>query len=100
MKIVINQAYGGFRVSPEFCDYYNIPYEMRFEMCFAREHISRKDSRLISYIEERGSKAASDAHAYLKLINIPAGTAYRICNYDGYEYLEYRDEIEWEIAED
>ena len=100
MKIVINQAYGGFRVSAEFCEYYNIPYVFHMEMCFAQEAISRKDQRLISYIETFGSKAASDKYANLVLVDIPDGTAYRVRDYDGYQYIEYRDEIEWEIAGD
>ena len=29
---------------------------------------------------------------------IPKGTAFRICQYDGNEYVEFRDEIPWNIA--
>lgn len=100
MKLVINQEYGGFRVSQKFCDHYNIPYKFSFGMCCAQEKISRKDQRLIEYIETFGSEAASDNYANLVVVDIPDGTAYRICNYDGYEYITYRDEIEWEIAGD
>ena len=99
MKIVINQAYGGWRVSKGFCEYHNIPYKINMEMCFA-EGVSNKDKRLIAYIETFGSQAASDKYANLVVVDIPDGTAYRICDYDGYEYIEYRDEIEWEIAGD
>lgn len=100
MKIVINTSYGGFRVSQEFCEYYNIPYKIDTGMCFAKEHISNKDERLINYIETFGSMAASDKYSHLVVVDIPKGTTYRICEYDGAEFIEYRDEIKWEIAED
>ena len=101
MKIVINAAHGGFHVSEDFLKHYNIPYEMNdFNIPVPKETITRTDKRLIEYIKTHGSKAASSRLSNLVVKKIPAGTAYRISEYDGYEYIEYRDEIEWQIAED
>lgn len=55
---------------------------------------------MIEYIEKFGTEKASGRYAHLVVIDIPKGTAYRIEEYDGFEYIECRDEIEWEIAED
>ena len=102
MKIVVSEGYGGFHVSEDFCKYYNIPYEtdeIVWRSCMSKEGITRKDPRLIEYIEKYGSQKASGRYNNLVVKNIPDGTAYRICEYDGSEYIEYRDEIEWETAE-
>lgn len=100
MKIVINNDYGGWSVSESFLQYYDIPYTKEWGRCFPKENISNKDPRLIEYIEKFGTKMASGKFAHLTIVDIPDGTAYRICEYDGSEYIEYRDEIEWEIAKD
>ena len=31
-------------------------------------------------------------------VELPKGTAYRITEYDGYESIEIRDGVEWQIA--
>lgn len=100
MKIIISEGYGGFHVSEDFCKYYNIPYERVCDSCRPEEDITRKDPRLIEYIEKYGGQKASGRYNNLVVKTIPNGTAYRICEYDGSEYIEYRDEIEWEIAEE
>ena len=101
MKIVVNRNYGIFEMSKDFYEHYNIQYTRKYGIyCAVKENISRKDSRLIEYIEKYGSKRASGGFSHLEVVDIPNGTAYRICEYDGAEYIEYRDELEWEIAED
>lgn len=101
VKIVINESYGGFHVSENFCKYYNIPYEDgNFDFVIPKEPITRKDKRLIRYIETYGSDAASSIFSRLVVREITNGKAYRISEYDGYEDIEYRDDIDWEIAED
>lgn len=100
MKVVINKAYGGWHVSTDFCRHYNIPYSEKYGVNCPKVKITRKDERLIEYIEKFGSEKASGKFSHLEVVDIPNGTAYRICNYDGAEYIEYRDEIIWEIAED
>ena len=91
MKVVINQRYGGFSVSNKFMEHYGIPISMAYD-------IDRYDSRLIEYIETYGSEAASGWAANLVIVDIPPETYYRINEYDGYEFIEYRDEVEWLVA--
>lgn len=59
----------------------------------------RTDSDLITMIEEFGSKKCSWKCSKLIIKDIPSGAYYRISEYDGLEWIEYRDEIEWLIAE-
>lgn len=92
MKVVINERYGGFSVSDKFLKHYNISLDNHHS-------ISRYDKKLIEYIEIYGSEAASGRFANLVIVDIPTGTYYRISEYDGYEYVEYRDEIDWSVAE-
>jgi hypothetical protein len=90
MKVVINNSYGLFEISDDFYKHYNIS---------RKERITRYDSRLIEFIEEFGWLKASGGYSHLEVVEIPRGAAYRIAEYDGAEYIEYRDEIEWLIAE-
>ncbi len=92
MKIVINNCYGGFGVSDKFLEHYGIARNMGCD-------IDRQDERLIEYIETYGSKAASDSFAHLVIEEVPSGTYYRICEYDGLEWIECRDEINWLVAD-
>ena len=59
----------------------------------------RTDLDLIAIIEEFGSEKCSGRYAELEIEDIPSGTLYRIDEYDGYEGIEYREEIDWLIAE-
>ncbi len=98
MKIVINEYCGSFGVSKDFCEDYNIPVKESRHFFYPKEEISRTDPRLIEYIEKYGSKKASGMYASLCVEEIPKGTAYCIREYDGYESIEYRDKVDWEIA--
>ena len=53
MKIVINESYGCFHVSEQFCKHYNIPYDVDgiFGVVTPKESITRTDKRLIEYIK-------------------------------------------------
>lgn len=64
-----------------------------------RDEDIRTDSDLIAMIEEFGSEKCSGRYAELVVEDIPTGTYYRIDEYDGLESIEYRDEIDWLIAE-
>lgn len=97
MKIVINNCYGGFSVSDAFCDHYGIPRDTE-DSGYNFPRLSRTDKRLIEYIEKFGSEAASGKCANLIVVEIPNGTLYRINEYDGAEYIETRDGIDWQIA--
>ena len=100
MKIVINCCFGGFEVSENFFKEYDIPYSKTyFGTCYPQTEINfRTDSRLIEYIEKFGSKMASGPCSHLVDTEIPKGTYYTIDEYDGFESIETRDGIQWEIA--
>lgn len=102
MKIVINTApYGSFNLSKTFYEHYNIPYvtfNIQNEPKIHWTNNERKDSRLISFIEQFGSEVASGEYAHLKIVDIPKGTKYYIDNYKGEEFIVTEDDIEWEIA--
>lgn len=103
MKIVINTAWGGFQLSKEFYNYYKIPCDMYFGGIYCAtqpwtEDI-RKDPRVIEYIENFGSRAASGIYSHLEVVEIPKGTKYYIKEYDGAESIVTENDIEWEVAD-
>lgn len=57
----------------------------------------RSDPILVRVVEELGDAASGD-HAKLKIEEIPAGSQYRIDEYDGSERVMTRDSYEWETA--
>ena len=59
--------------------------------------IRRDDPFLVQVVEELGKEASHDA-ADLRIVDLPAGTKYRISEYDGYETIETIDDITWSIA--
>ena len=59
----------------------------------------RTDADLIAMIEEFGSEKCGSKYSRLTIKDVPSGSYYRIDEYDGYESIEYRDEIDWLIAE-
>jgi len=88
MKIVINNCYGGFGLSNECLEYVGNMQCKNY----------RTNAKLIDYIEKYGSKKASNQLSELIVAEIPSGTYYRITDYDGAEGIEYRDNIDWEVA--
>jgi hypothetical protein len=59
--------------------------------------IDRADPILVQVVEELGLAASGD-HARLRIEEIPAGTQYRIDEYDGNESVATRDSYEWKTA--
>jgi hypothetical protein len=59
--------------------------------------ISRTDPILVQVVEELGDAANGD-HAQLRIEDVPAGTKYRIDEYDGNESVMTIDSYEWETA--
>ena len=106
MKLLLKTSYGPFSLRKEIFEKLDIPYHnialSSCEECLIpNKSISKtKMNKLIEWVECLGSEyVANPKFCYFEVVNIPKGTAYRICDYDGYEYIEYRDEIEWKIAE-
>ena len=57
----------------------------------------RSDPILVQVVEELGKKANGQC-ASLKIEDVPAGTLYRIDEYDGNEHVATQDSYEWNIA--
>lgn len=65
---------------------------------FRHRDIPRTDPALVQVVEELGD-AASSPMAELAIRSLPAGSKYRIDEYDGSESVMTPDDYEWEIAE-
>ena len=118
-KIVINRCYGGFSLSERAIKRYGeikglnllyVPHEkyegwgswyrdgiQDDEHYFFNSDIERTDPALVQVVEELGVDADGDC-ARLDIEELPAGTRYRIQEYDGREWIETDDSIEWSIA--
>lgn len=117
-KIAYNARYGGFGLShaalmryaelkgitltwepmsPTMADSEFWRHYYNGEEHFSARKIPRTDPHLIQVIEELGEKA-SGAHANLAIAEVPAGTKYRIDEYDGAESVMTEADYEWSIA--
>ena len=92
-KIVYNACYGGFGISEKaFARYKELG-----GTCDWDRDIPRTDLALIQVIEELGEEANGDC-AEIYIVEIPAGTRYRIDEYDGNERVMTIDDYDWKIA--
>lgn len=89
-KIVINQTFGGFRLTQAAVDEYN----RRSGKCMSQYHdFIRDDPVLIQVIEDIGLDAASDTFCKLNIIEIPDDVpedGWEIQDYDGAEWVAER----------
>lgn len=100
MKIVLNKAYGGFALSEEALRYLGFHVDdaiMPFYHCPEAMDMKRNDPRLIEVVEKLG-KSAGDSCSKLVIEDVPAGYAYKIREYDGYEHIELLDINGWEVV--
>jgi hypothetical protein len=67
------------------------------EAHFSVYNLSRTDPILVQVVEELGD-AANDLYADLYIVEVPAGTQYRIDEYDGRESVMTIDDYEWSVA--
>lgn len=116
-KIVYNACYGGFSLSFAAVrrareisgnsnwggpaiegDLYESgePVENVFGMSLIRD-VPWHDPVLVQVVEELGQKASGRC-ADLRIEEIPAGSKYRIDEYDGNEKVATPDSYEWEVA--
>lgn len=72
-------------------------YRRSNEMYFGYSSIARTDPVLVQVVEELGEKA-NGLCANLQIRELPAGTLYRIDEYDGFESVVTQDEYEWDVA--
>jgi hypothetical protein len=106
-KIVYNQCYGGFSLSEEAIQRYSDikgldlqnSYVWRYpdDEWFEDREIPRNDPALVQVVEELG-EAANGPCAKLAIYELPAGTLYRIEEYDGMEHIETVETIKWKVA--
>ena len=111
-KIVYNDCYGGFGLSDEAVEMYLQLKGFKYNKTpdswgsnFAVEgwknfyygHIDRADPILVQVVETLGEKANGDC-AKLEIEDIPAGTLYRITEYDGNESVEMQYNVDWKVA--
>ena len=72
-------------------------YEAANEAYFSVSDMSRTDPALVQVVEELGERA-NDSFAQLFVAEVPAGTRYRIDEYDGLESVMTIDDYEWSVA--
>lgn len=73
-------------------------YEELNKLGFYDHDLERDDPILVQVVEELGSKAASGCFAKLAIVELPPGTLYKIDEYDGYESIVTKDDVEWKVA--
>ena len=99
MKIVYNSCFGGFGLSlaaiQRYAEIKGVDYKTVKEYVILRG--GRADPVLVQVVEELGDKA-NGAYASLQIAEVPAGSRYRIDEYDGRESVMTPDDYEWEIA--
>jgi hypothetical protein len=78
---------GMTEIDSEFYEKYSL-YGREFE---------RTDPALVEVVEELGDKANGSC-AKLRMIALPAGTKYRIEEYDGFETVMTFEDYKWEVA--
>jgi hypothetical protein len=109
-KIVYNQCYGGFSLSDEAIHRYvelkgngaklvegTSVWELPDGEWFEHREIDRQDPVLVQVVEELGEDANGRC-AQLAIYELPAGTLYRIEEYDGMEHIETVETIKWKVA--
>ena len=111
-KIVYNACYGGFSLSDEAVEMYlqlkGFKYTKEPDRWgakfvvegwdhFYNRDIDRADPILVQVVETLGDKASGD-YAKLAIEELPKGTLYRITEYDGYESIETKEDLDWKVA--
>jgi len=93
-KIVYNACYGGYGLSEAaILRYADITGTKGFHVY----DIDRADPALVQVVEELG-EAANGMSAALRIAELPAGTLYRIDEYDGSETVMTQDDYNWSVA--
>lgn len=64
---------------------------------FSPNNIERTDPALVQVVEELGDKA-NNHYSKLCIEEVPAGTLYRIHEYDGSEFVMTQDTYDWKVA--
>lgn len=81
-----------------FCTHYCTTPEYSNDHYWHGRDIERHDPALVQTVEELGDKANGQC-AKLKIEELPAGTLYRIDEYDGNESVMTNSDYQWIVAE-
>lgn len=113
-KIVYNACFGGFGLSEagmrryaelkgfsygsDGTEHWHMPYLSDQDGKTIRaDDIARTDPILVQVVEELGERADT-RFSNLQIAEVPAGTKYRIDEYDGNESVMTVDDYEWSVA--
>lgn len=97
-KIVFNACFGGYNLSEAAIMRYAEIKGINIAIGgFSIYDIERTDPALVQVVEELG-EAANGMSAALRIADVPAGTLYRIDEYDGSESVMTQDDYEWSLA--
>ncbi len=94
-KVVINKCYGGFTLSQKALEWLKSKYNLTLEKY--DDVLPRHDHRLVECVEALGKDASGDC-ANLVVVTF-LGNHYRICEYDGAEWVETPESINWTVIE-
>ena len=113
-KIVYNACYGGFSLSHEAIrryaeikgivlkeepnEYGSVDFSYENGDYFSAYDFDRTDPALVQVVEELGEEA-SGGWGDLQIRDVPAGSLYRIDEYDGFESVDLQDEYDWKVAQ-
>lgn len=97
-KIVFNACYGGYGLSEAAIMRYAEIKGINIAIGgFSVYDIDRTDPALVQVVEELG-EAVNDGYSELRIAEVPAGTLYRIDEYDGRESVMTQDNYNWSVA--
>jgi hypothetical protein len=85
MKVVINAGFGGFGLSDVAIERY-CELDGCSSVDFWAGNLDRNDPNLVKVVQELG-EAAETPYSELKIIDIPNGIKWHICEYDGLEHV-------------
>ena len=97
-KIVFNACYGGYGLSEAAIMRYAEIKGINIAIGgFSVYDIDRTDTALVQVVEELDEAVNGDSAA-LRIAELPAGTLYRIDEYDGSETVMTQDDYNWSVA--
>jgi hypothetical protein len=94
-KVVYNNCFGGFSLNTEAMAEFKKRKGIDKEKYVSSCDMDRTDLDLVAIVE---TGKASGRFADLSIADIPAGTKYRIDEYDGNESVMTIDDYEWSVA--
>lgn len=84
-------------ITAAFCVHYCTTPEYSSDSYWSGYDIDRADPALVQVVEQLGKKANGSC-ADLAIEDVPAGSLYRIDEYDGNESVKTQNDYDWKIA--